>query len=276
MANHLHAVLRTRPDIAKRWSREEVARRWLTVTHLAKRLTGGLPEIDPRRITALAKDKKKITRLRRRLSNVSWLFGTLCENIARRANKEDECKGRFFETRFQCRELASESAILVCGMYVDLNQIRAGEAKTPETSRHTSACERIEGRRQRRRGTRRTADGWLCELTVGASRAGQFRSHTGRRASDWGLLSIELDDYLRLLDWTGRQVARGKRGAISTDLAPILERLRVREESWLEAMADVAERFSTVVGTAGQLAAAASRLGQQWLKGAGAATQFFV
>ena len=27
--NHLHVVLRSRPDVVKKWSDEEVARRWL-------------------------------------------------------------------------------------------------------------------------------------------------------------------------------------------------------------------------------------------------------
>ena len=69
-------------------------------------------------------------------------MGAVCENIARRANLEDHCRGAFWESRFSSRDLADESAILACGIYVDLNQIRAGEAVTPEESRHTSATSR--------------------------------------------------------------------------------------------------------------------------------------
>lgn len=60
------------------------------------------------------KDKKRIAKLRRRLSSVSWFMGILCENIARRANAEDECTGRFFESRFKCRECADRQAIFGC------------------------------------------------------------------------------------------------------------------------------------------------------------------
>ncbi len=35
-------------------------------------------------------------------------------------------------------------------------------------------------------------------------------------------------EYLSLLDWTGRQLREGKRGAIPQDLAPILERALVK------------------------------------------------
>ena len=36
-----------------------------------------------------------------------------------------------------------------------------------------------------------------------------------------------LTDYLDLVDWTGRMIRKDKRGAISTDLPPILERLSI-------------------------------------------------
>ena len=101
--------------MARRWSAHEVARRWLTITKLAKWLSDDLPQPDPQRVEQLAKDKKKIDKLRRRLSSVSWFMGILCENIARRANAEDDCTGRFWENRFRCRECADASAICCVG-----------------------------------------------------------------------------------------------------------------------------------------------------------------
>ena len=46
LSNRLHAVLRTRPEIAKRWSRDEVAWRWLTTTKLAKCMSDKMLEPD--------------------------------------------------------------------------------------------------------------------------------------------------------------------------------------------------------------------------------------
>ena len=277
MSNHLHLVLRTRPDIARRWSREEVVRRWLTITRLAKAMGNDVPAPSPQKVQMLLRDKKKIARLRRRLSSISWLMGILCENIARRANCEEERKGRFWEGRFQCRRCDSEAAILVCGIYVDLNQIRAGEARTPETSRFTSAYDRIQGRGQR--SVQRKADGWLCELTLRegarADLTGQYRSRSGRRASDLGLLPLSLDEYLRLLDWTGRQVRQGKRGAIPKTLAPILERLAICEDALLESLEHFDELFGHVMGRPADLAKAAAEMGVRWLKGQRANRRLF-
>jgi REP element-mobilizing transposase RayT len=279
MQNHLHLVLKTRPHVASRWSKLEAARRWLTITRLAKCMDDSVPLPNEKRVELLSKDKKKMARIRRRLSSVSWYMGILSENIARRSNFEDKTSGRFWEKRFACRRCTSEAAVLICGMYVDLNPIRAGEATTPETSRFTSAFDRIESRRQRKRGKRKTVDGWMCELTLQEGPRedikGRYESRSGRRASDQGLIPVTLDKYLELLDWTGRQFREGKRGAIPAHLAPILERLKINEEYWLEALECLDEWFGPVVGRAADLAQAAADTGRKWIKGTKAAARVF-
>ena len=55
-------------------------------------------------------------------------------------------------------------------------------------------------------------------------------------------------EYLDLLDWTGRQLRQDKRGAIPQDLAPILERLHIGEEGWMQLMGQFSRLFRRAAG----------------------------
>jgi hypothetical protein len=146
LSNHVHLVLRTRPDWVKEWDDKEIAQRWVSVFPQAAK---DEPSRDDRKNGSglLTRDSEKLAEIRRRLSSLSWFMRCLNEFVARRANREDGCKGRFWEGRFRCQALLDEAASLACLTYVDLNPIRANTAKTPEESQYTSAFERIEGRK---------------------------------------------------------------------------------------------------------------------------------
>ncbi len=270
LSNHLHLVLRTMPRVARRWTAEEVVRRWLTVTRLAKCLTDEVPEPNWDRVAELAKDKKLVAKLRRRLSSVSWFMGILCENIARRANHEDECKGRFFESRFFCRECTDVNGILLCGIYVDLNLYCAGEVDDPLGSPHTSIYQRLQAHGQRKQAGNRP-DGWLGELTLRPERKGDEAladgSRTGRRASDLGLLPITLPNYVQLLQWTAAQLRSGQRDTIPADLMTVLDHFQVQPDHWLDTVAGYESTFGHAVGRAETLVAVAERMELQHLHG---------
>ena len=72
---------------------------------------------------------------------------------------------------------------------------------------------------------------------------------TNRRADNKGCLPMSLDDYLELLDWTGRQFRTDKRGAIPAACTPILDRLDCSEESWFDLVQNFRKRFRNEAGS---------------------------
>ena len=72
------------------------------------------------------------------LNSLGEFMNCLKEPLARMANKEDQCKGTFFEGRFKSIAILDEEALLTTLAYVDLNLVAAAMAKTPEDSEHTS------------------------------------------------------------------------------------------------------------------------------------------
>jgi hypothetical protein len=205
---------------------------------------------------------------------------SLAEPIARRANREDRCTGRFWEGRYKCQRLLDDAAVLACSVYVDLNPIRAAIAESPETSSFTSAYERIHARVQTagtpadggvdegasagQAGTPR--DSWLSPVELQGDAATASRPAEGR-ASNKGFLPLKLEQYLELLDWTGRQSRPDKRGQIPAELLPILQRLRLSSETWVETVLNFGRWFRLAAGRVDSLAAEAARRARRWLQG---------
>jgi hypothetical protein len=165
--------------------------------------------------------------------------------------------------------------LAACLAYVDLNPIRARIAETPEASQFTSVYERIQALGLNAVGavtesTPGSPDGGTIvhssdpsfdapPVTTNESRAdwlspfelseAQEREPAPKdRASNKGCLPMRFAEYLKLLDWTGRQLRADKRGAIPPDLAPILERLHIGDEGWMQLMARFSRLFRRAAG----------------------------
>ena len=237
-------------------------------------------------VAKLAADADRVAVCRGRLGSVSWFMRCLNERIARPANAEDECTGRFWEGRFKCQLLEDEGAVLACMAYVDLNPVRAKLAETLEASEFTSIHDRLTGRKARaglaaaakakakptpaqtklleQARAEAEADAWLCAM---AGSAGASARPT--------VLDISEEGYLALVDWTGRSLAKGKRGKIPPELRPILENLNFETERWVETVARYGGLFHRVAGSAESLSRRAVAMGQQWLAGVRASREVF-
>lgn len=288
LSNHLHVIVRNRPDVVGRWSDQEVARRWWNLFPIRRNADGTPATPTGHELRMLQADGERLGERRRRLSSISWLMRCLAENIARQANREDKCSGRFWEGRYRCQRLLDESAVLACSVYVDLNPIRADVAKTPEESQYTSAYERIHALRQRSAAKRRKRgpsgpklsarskhrlppivprDNWLVPIELNEARESSRSGTPRHRASHRGFLPMKLIQYLELLDWTGRLVRADQRGRISSELAPILERLQISADHWIDLVMNFGRWFHRAIGRPPNLAAEASRCRRRWLHG---------
>ncbi|WP_331709196.1 hypothetical protein [Microbulbifer thermotolerans] len=173
----------------------------------------------------------------------------LNESIARQANQEDGCTGRFWEGRFKSQALLDERALAACMAYVDLNPIRAKMADTPETSDHTSIQRRI------------------SEAQDGKQPQKLFPFVGNPRKPMPMGLPFQLQDYLELVDWSGHCLREDKRGAIDEQLPPIRERLQIDPRHWLYLNRNFESHFKSLVGAAHSVRSACEQLGKRWAQG---------
>ncbi len=196
MSNHLHLVLRVDIYEANAWSDREVVEHWHRLfkgTDITQKFAKG-EVVESFEVNSL---KHSIAQYRSRLSDISWFMRALNEPIARMANKEDKCTGRFWEGRFKSQALLDDAAILACMAYVDLNPIRAKMATTPRRSNFTSIQRRI-------------------KAALDGEQPTSLLPFVGNERKDMpkGLM-FNAKDYLQLVDDTGRIIRQDKRGAIS-------------------------------------------------------------
>ena len=255
MSNHYHLVLRLNAGKAKRLSDGDVLRRWQNLHHLpmlVQRIQKGeaVSGAETRRARELIQTRRE------RLANLSWFMREFNEHLSRLANAEDRCTGRFWEGRFKSQALLDEQALFSCMVYVDLNPIRAGMAETPETSDYTSIQQRIQG-------VHRASKLRLAEFV-----------QRGAAAPDSGL-PMDWPAYLELVDWTGRAIVPGKRGAIPSTLPKALQRLEICPDAFLRQMQRTGFGTSDMVGSADGMREAARQSGRRHVHGIRKAEQLF-
>lgn len=253
MSNHYHLVLYVDRECARRWTKQEVIDRWTVLFRaptLVKRWQSG-EALEAEKVAAEA----IIERWRTRLHDISWFMRCLNEHLARLANQEDECTGRFWEGRFKSQALLDEAGLLTAMAYVDLNPIRAGIAKTPEDSEFTSIYDRI-----------RTldVDARTDERPHAVIPLRAFSDEVDKNAP---AIPYTCRDYLSLVDWSGRLIREDKRGAIDAALPPILKRLGIELGSWELLMSRRGTVFGRAMGKLDTMRLHAATLGQSWVRG---------
>lgn len=142
MSNHYHLVLFVNEQQAKDWDEAEVVRRWTAVFPRNAALIATLQKNKSSK-AAQKRLQQQVNLWRERLMDISWFMRCVNETVARQANREDACRGRFWEGRFKSQALLDEKALVTCMAYVDLNPVRAGVTDSLEGSDFTSIQERL-------------------------------------------------------------------------------------------------------------------------------------
>ena len=247
LSNHYHVLLNVDEESVALLTDDEVIDRWLKLyrgPELVQRYYQGdqLTELERYELQII------IDQWRDNLSNISKFMGNLNEYIARKANKEDDCKGAFWESRFKLQAVLDAPALLQTLCYIDLNPVRAKIAKTPEESKYTSVRRRLHHQKT-----------GLMKFN------GDKPENTSTGLTGISQIPISFREYLELLDWTGRQIRQGKRGLIDHNAPSIMTRLGFTPEKWLKTQTPQVSWTQRAIGSAERIKDYCSAIGQRWI-----------
>jgi REP element-mobilizing transposase RayT len=257
MSNHYHLVVRVNVASAADWSYQDIADRWQLLFRLpllVERYLCGVSSGDAENHVV----ENTLEKWRSRLCDISWFMRCLNEHIARLANIEDNCTGRFWEGRFKSQALLTEKAVLTAMAYVDLNPIRAKMASTPESSNYTSIQQRLG------KAVHCAFHGELLPFS------GDSHQHNAQQNIPYHFV-----DYIELVDWTGRQMRQDKLGSINIATPAILTHLGIPSHCWLQNCQLLETDFHQVIGPISSLKQFCQKIGQSWVHGQTACRRSF-
>jgi hypothetical protein len=153
--------------------------------------------------------------------------------------------------------------------YVDLNPIRAKLADRAEESDFTSIQDRIRYYKKQleRTGDREEASNTGPDHLIPLV-GGEHQDKTSG-------LNFSLPDYLELTDWAGRAIREDKSGSIPSNLAPILERLNIDPEAWLDSVKNYSKNYNTVIGRKEKVKQYGQAIGRKWFCSSGVSLQIY-
>ncbi len=251
MSNHLHVVLCVDEERANSWTSEEVCARYVGLYPMLRtRLADALPETKA----------ELVEEWRKRLCDVSWMMRAINEFIARKANREDQVKGRFWEGRFKSQALVDEEGVLACMAYVDLNPVRAGLSSSLDGSEFTSIQERLRDLAMKRKmHVKCTAPTTLAPLADQQPSGDSIRK-----------IPMKMKDYVELLEWTGQALVTGLVDA-SVPTPALLQENAISPTGWLHVLDEHRISSASALGSVRGLESIAAASQKRWVRGIGLA-----
>ncbi len=249
MSNHFHLILHVDLPRTGAWSDAQVAERYERLFRHVVREARELP----------AKAWRKKVRLwRQRLGSLSWFMRCLNESIARRANREDKCTGRFWEGRFRSQALLDEGALLTCMAYVDLNPVRAGLASVPEEALFTSIRERL-----------------LSAARAPAAAVPGLMPFADQAAAGSESLPGSFENYVEIVRFAAQSVRGDQTLPVPPAVAERLERHGLESSTFIDTLRNYPRCFFTMVGRAHLIDTESTRRGYKRSPGIVAARRMY-
>ena len=275
MCNHFHGVLRVDEALAQSWSKTEVVSRYGGMFPMAKAKFDASP----------TSEKAVLIEVwRTRLYDISWMMRSINEGVARKANKEDNVTGRFWEGRFKSRPLLDEGALLSCMAYVDLNPVRAGLSDTLEFSDFTSICARLRSASERMKEAESAPDVGAVNLAASPPLVPQglmpFADQLLKKEENMtapedatthitACVPMDFLAYVELLQWTGEALRQDKPSGRLQKPPELLTQVGLDPDVWLQTMKNSGMKRVSTVGHINRLQALATLRGKRWLRGQG-------
>lgn len=260
MSNHYHLVLFVDSDTATNWSDDEVIRRWTALFPRNGILVKTLLENKMSK-TAQKRLRTQVEIWRQRLTDISWFMRCINETIARDANREDQCSGRFWEGRFKSQALLDEKALITCMAYVDLNPVRAGITDSLEGSEFTSIQERLIDYAKRVKNRSYTQHRMLTSSNskhlVGhqpGPRQAKLMEMSDHSRSSTNAIPVSPKSYFGLLQVTSEALLLGyskqtEAQRLLTDHRETLDAFGVVPESWLGCVREFHKYYGAAAGS---------------------------
>ena len=140
-----HILLELDPQASTQWTPEEVIERWTCLykgPDLVRKWKAGrsLSEQEQKELYKLS------VTWRERLTELSWFMKNLNQAIARKANKEDQCSGHFWVSRYKSQALRSAEEISRCEAKWDLISFAASPLADDKAPQDDTAKQRSSGR----------------------------------------------------------------------------------------------------------------------------------
>ena len=84
-------------------------------------------------------------------------------------------------------------------------------------------------------------------------------------------IPFELNEYIALVDWSGRAILQNKRGSIPEDIHLYSHWLGIDNKDWINHIRYFERQFPTVAGCMDKLQQLAEQTSRCWIKGMGSA-----